>query len=453
MKKGAKLSVKAKITLWLTLLTACLAGLLLLLLLSLSSAVDRQSSIDLLRRVAEDNARSAALSDGQLVLGADFLFLEEGVSSLVYSREKALLAGQLPVSLTSLDAPFVSGEVRTIALENSDCYILDIYLPASWEEGVWLRSLLEAPRHRLATLYMLRTAFFLLPFFVLLAGLGAYWILRRAFRPLDRINATARAIHEARDLSGRIGLPPGNDEFTRLGENFDSMFARLESSFEAEKRFAADASHELRTPLSVIRGACEYAEKYNECEEDYRESIAMIRRQTERMQGLVTQLLQMTRLEQGTEALRLARTELAPLLESICAEGAYDPSRLHPDLEAGLWAEADPALLGRLVTNLLDNAFKFSPPEGRIWLRLYREADEIRLSVADEGPGIPAEARERVFQRFYQLDPARSGEIPGAGLGLAMAAQIAALHGGRMELGERAGGGCVFTLYLPAASA
>jgi len=179
----------------------------------------------------------------------------------------------------------------------------------------------------------------------------------------------------------------------------------------------------------------------------------MIRRQTERMQALVTQLLQMTRLEQGTEALRLAPTELAPLLESLCAEGAYAQTRLQFDLEPGLKAEVDPALFGRLVTNLLDNAFKFSPPEGRVWLRLHQEAGEIRLSVADEGPGIPAEAREKVFQRFYQLDPARSGETPGAGLGLAMVAQIAALHGGRMELAAREGGGCVFTLLLPECSA
>lgn len=143
-----------------------------------------------------------------------------------------------------------------------------------------------------------------------------------AFRPLDTINATAAAINEGRDLSARIGLPAGHGEFSRLAGSFDRMLERLEAAFEAEKQFTADASHELRTPVSVILGACEYAEKYDETPEERLETIQTIHRQGRRMADLIGQLLQMTRLDQGTEGLRLEEVDLTGLLRTLwCGPG------------------------------------------------------------------------------------------------------------------------------------
>ena len=162
-----------------------------------------------------------------------------------------------------------------------------------------------------------------MPAFILIATIGGYWIAKKAFKPLEDIISTADSINEASDLSARINVPSGSNEFTRLANTFDQMFTRLEQSFEAEKQFTSDASHELRTPISVIKGACEYALKYDETPEEREETISMINRQAAKMSGLVSQLLSMTRLEQGTEKANFENINLTELVKSVCTEQVY----------------------------------------------------------------------------------------------------------------------------------
>jgi hypothetical protein len=196
---------------------------------------------------------------------------------------------------------------------------------------------------------------------------------------LDSITATAASINEAQDLSRRIGLPPGKDEFSQLAAAFDQLLQRLERSFESEKQFTADASHELRTPVSIITGACEYAERYDETGEERQETIAMIHRQADKMSQLISQLMSMTRLEQGTEPVRLERVSLDKLLRSLCGDLACDPSRLVLEVPNGLTVEADPSLLARLLRNLVENGFKYGRPDGHVWISAAKEGGEVLL--------------------------------------------------------------------------
>ena len=228
------------------------------------------------------------------------------------------------------------------------------------------------------------------------------------------------------------------------------MLERLEAAFEAEKQFTADASHELRTPVSVILGACEYAEKYDETPEERLETIQTIHRQGRRMADLIGQLLQMTRLDQGTEGLRLEEVDLTGLLRTLCADqAAAGKAALRPDLQDGVRVRGDGTLLTRLAQNLIDNAFKYGGAEGPVEVTLRQSGEEVCLTVRDHGPGIPTEQQEKIWQRFYQVDPAR-GRDRGAGLGLAIVQQIARLHGGRMTLESALSQGCAFALHLPA---
>ena len=237
-----------------------------------------------------------------------------------------------------------------------------------WEECIWLRGIMEAPENGALTRNLLTVALAALPIFIFLVAAGCYWISKRAFRPLDNITATALAINEARDLSRRIDLPPGKDEFSRLAGTFDRLFERLERSFEAEKQFTADASHELRTPVSIIKGACEYAEKYDETPEERQETISMIHRQADRMSELISGLLSMTRLEQGTETARMEQVDLRELVSSICKESVYTQERLSVELPEKVMVQADPTLLSRLIQNLIENGFKYGKPGGRVWI-------------------------------------------------------------------------------------
>lgn len=442
-----RLNVKVKITIWYLLLMVLMAGLLLGFLLLISGSVSTQTAMDQLSQTVRGNLNQISMVDGSLQLGEDFHFYSDGVYSLVYSQSEALLAGQVPVSFTASE-PFQNGLTRPVSVGSTRYYILDFWVPLGWDSGVWLRGILEAPENPQLLTNLLHIAMVALPLFILLAGLGGYWIARRAFRPLDQITATAAAINEASDLSARVEVPPGSNEFSRLARTFNQMFAHLEQSFEAEAQFTADASHELRTPVSVIKSACEYAERYGESPEEYRETLEMIHRQADKMSLLIGQLLSITRLDQGTDAVHWEQVDLSALVQTVCAEGGWSRDRLTLEVEEGLTARADPALLTRLLQNLVENAFKYGKPEGHVWVTLGRGPGEIRLEVKDDGIGIPPEQQEKIWKRFYQVDPSRSAGN-GAGLGLAMVQKIAQAHGGSMTLESIPGLGSTFTLHLP----
>ena len=447
--RGAN-AVKRRIALWLTLLTVLLTVLLLAYILIIIDTVTNQTARSELIRVLRENAVSVSMRDGRLQVDSGFRYSVGGINALIYSRGEALLAGQIPVGYGET-LPFENGIIRTVG-EETQYLALDLWVPIGWEDGLWLRGITVAPNLRAVTSNMIFWTLLTLPLFALVAAYGAYWISCRAFRPLAQIHATADAINEARDLKGRIGLPAGEDEFSRLAATFDGMFERLERSFEAEKQFASDAAHELRTPVAIIKGACEYAARYGEGEtpDERRETMEMIHRQANRMARLTDGLLHMTRMEQGSEGGELYRLDLGAEVAAICDETYARDIRLTIHTEEGVFVRADRDLLTRLLCNLIGNAIKYSdPPEhAAVTVTVERGEGEALLAVSDSGIGIPPEAHERIWQRFTRLDTARAdGES--TGLGLSIVRGIAERFGGYMTLKSEVGVGSTFTLHLP----
>ena len=444
-----RLSVKVKITIWYVLLMAVMASLLLTFLVLVSGSVSSQTAMDQLDQTVRGNLSEVSMADGALQLAEGFTFYENGVYTLVYSQNESLLAGQVPVGFTAQE-PFENGLTRPVSVGVDRYYLLDFWIQLGWEDGVWVRGILEAPENPQVLTNLMLIALIVMPLLIALAALGGYLIARRAFRPLDQITSTAAAIHEAADLSRRVDVPPGNNEFSRLAATFNQMFAHLERLFDAEQQFTADASHELRTPVSVIKSACEYGEKYGETPEEQRETLAMIHRQANRMSALIGQLLSITRLDQGTALVLQDKVDLSELVLSLCQDQPYPPDRLRTEVEPGITARADPALLTRLIQNLIDNGFKYGREGGHVWVSLTRGTGEILLAVRDDGIGIPRDQQEKVWQRFYQVDPSRTGDRGGAGLGLSMVRKIAQAHGGTMTLDSIPQLGTTFALHLPA---
>ncbi len=444
-------SIKTRITLLITLLVVALFSLMLLFAFSMSNSVVQRTARQQLADTVRANAAFVSLGDdGKLATAEGFAFSRGGVTCLVYSKAEALLAGQLPVGFSGA-VPFENGTVRTVEAAGGDWYLLDLWVAHGWEDGVWLRGLMEVPDTAAAARNLLLAAAVALPLFVLAGALGCYFILRRSLRGLDTVNAAAASIGEGKDLSVRIGPVPGGRELIKLAENFDALLERLQRSFEAERRFTADASHELRTPVAVIKSACEYAEAFDETDEERRETLGMIRRQADKMTALIGQLLALTRLDQGTEPLRAVPLDLGQLARKTLEDQGCDPARLRLALAEGVTVKGDEALLGRLIANLADNAFKYGLPGGTVTVEVRAENGEGLLTVADEGPGIPADQQEKIWRRFYQVDAARGDEQQGVGLGLSLVQRIAQLHCGRMTLESAEGAPSAFTLHLPLA--
>ena len=442
-----RISIKVRLTVWYTALMTLMAALVLVFMLSISNSVISQSAMTQLSQTVRSSLQYIHMTDGKLTLDEDFSFYSSGIYLLIYSESEALLAGQLPTPFTGVSEPFQNGLTRPVDTSQGRYYVLDFWVQLGWENGVWVRGLLAAPEDQQTAVTLLRVAAITMPLFILLAALGGWWIAKRALRPLDRIIDTAAAINEGRDLSARLAITRGSGEFVRLSDTFDHMLERLERSFEAEKQFTNDASHELRTPVSVILSACEYAEKFDETPEERQETIEMIHRQAGKMSVLITQLLSMARMDQGAGT-AMETVDLTALVRGQCRDLPWDSDRLRLDLEEGIAVQGNGALLSRLVQNLVENGFKYGKSDGHVWVSLRQAGEEVLLAVKDDGIGIPKEQQEKVWQRFYQVDPARTGGS-GAGLGLAMVQQIAQLHGGHMEVESVPEIGSVFTLHLP----
>lgn len=292
-----------------------------------------------------------------------------------------------------------------------------------------------------------------LPLALGLAAFGGYYLARRALSPVERMARRAREISAER-LGARINVENPDDELGLLAQAFNETLERLESSFEQLKRFTADASHELRTPLTAIRSVGEVGLQTDGDREYYREVIGSMLEESGRLNRLVSSLLTISRADAGQIPLEKKPLELLPFVRETCArlEILADEKRQNLSVqgESEIWVQADATILRQVVVNLLDNAIKYSPEGSRILVQVTsKNGAGAIIEVADEGPGIPAEHRERVFDRFYRVDEARSRETGGAGLGLAIARWGTEVHGGRLHLVDKGGIGSMFQILLP----
>ncbi|MCK7627671.1 HAMP domain-containing histidine kinase [Streptomyces sp. RS10V-4] len=289
---------------------------------------------------------------------------------------------------------------------------------------------------------------------LLAAGLG-YGVSRTGLAPVARLTATAERIAATRDPRHRIELPAGpgghEDEITRLAASFNTMLGELEQSVTAQRRLVADASHELRTPLTALRTNAELLARADRLTDRQRDrASSALTRQLREVTTLVNDLIELARDEEPRPLLEEVRP--AALLEhAVAAAREHWPDiafTVHLDPEAaGITLPGVPARLTRLLSNLLDNAAKFSPPGGPVETGLTAGAGAVRLTVRDHGPGIAPEDLPHVFDRFYRARAARA--LPGSGLGLAMARQIARAHGAELTATPAPGGGALFHLIFP----
>ncbi|MGC4978202.1 sensor histidine kinase [Streptomyces sp. DT199] len=275
--------------------------------------------------------------------------------------------------------------------------------------------------------------------FPLLLGVVAavtWLVTRRALRPVEGIRREMAAITQSEDLARRVPEPDTHDEIARLASTTNETLAALETSVERQRRFVADASHELRSPIASLRTQLEVAAAHPELLD-----LDGAVEDTVRLQRLAADLLLLARLDAG-ERPNDARVDLAGLAREA-AEGRTGVTVDAEEVEVA----GSRGQLGRVLANLLDNAQRHA--RSAVTVHVRREGDRAVVGVADDGDGVPEDDRERIFERFVRLDAARSRDDGGAGLGLAIARDVAVRHGGTLTAGRGPAGGALFELRLP----
>jgi heavy metal sensor kinase len=283
-------------------------------------------------------------------------------------------------------------------------------------------------------------------------SLLAYHLAGRALRPVRAIAATARDLSQ-RDLHRRLSLDLPPDELGELGETFNAMLARLDSAFTALQQFTADAAHELRAPLALLRAELEVSLRYPRSPSEYRASQQIALAEVERLNGIADQLLTLARADAGALRPDFEIVDLGDLAEEtverwrpLARSRGVDLSIEVPDEGS---APADPELLRHLLDNLLDNAVRHTPAGGAVLVSVASRDNAWEIVVSDTGPGIPAQQRASIFERFTRGDAARGRATGGAGLGLALCRVIAEVHGGSIVLDGDGPRGATFRVYLP----
>ncbi len=296
-----------------------------------------------------------------------------------------------------------------------------------------------------------------IPIAILLASVGGYFLARKSLAPVVAMSSQAGRIGAA-NLHERLAVQNEKDELGHLARSFNSLLDRLSESFERQRRFMADASHELRTPVAILRGEAEVAlSQPSRPPAEYQESLSVLHHEAERLTRIVEDLFTLTRADAGQYPLQPRDFYLDELIAE-CVHSARTLAMakkisLAFDGAAECPIHADESLLRRMLLNLLDNAIKYTPEDGRVTVACHRNGQEYALSIADTGIGIPAELRPRIFERFFRADKARSraeSDGGGAGLGLAISRWIAEAHQGRLELTRSDSTGSTFTAHLPA---
>ena len=298
--------------------------------------------------------------------------------------------------------------------------------------------------------------------------------IRKVLRPIQDLAAAAAQLNSATHMSrreiesltgeldkidaahldSRIDLPSTQKELRSLAEAINELMDRVNQAYSAQMRFVSDASHELRTPIAVIQGYAALLDRWGKDNpQALQESIDAIRGEAASMERLVEQLLFLARGDNDSQPVKMEAVDLTDLAGEVLRE----EEMIHPERtflprwdEEAVRVWADPGLMKQVLRILMDNSLKYSPPEGRIYLRVLEHQGHVRLTVQDEGMGIPPEGIPHIFDRFYRTDQSRDRKTGGTGLGLSIAKWIVERHGGWFEVVSRPDAGTRITVVLPA---
>lgn len=400
---------------------------------------DPELSDTAIARLPEDHVIRLVSSSGSVILNAG-----EEVAELDIGDLEDEIAATLGGKTRHSAHPIADGETLRM-----------ISVPVRPEPGGDIIGALQVGRDRAEIdepLAELRRLLLLaLPVMLAATAAGGYLLAARALAPVDEIAGLAARI-DATALHERLALDLPDDELGRLARTFDAMLLRIEDAFERQRRFTADAAHEFRTPLAMMRSEIDLALHRPRTPEEYRQALRSLEGDVERLTSLVTRLLTLARADAGAVVVQRSPIDLATTIGAVLDHyrAAADRAGIAlVDETESVAFMADEGLLVQAVVNLIDNALVHTPAGGRIAVGCGIGQERVRLWVEDTGKGIPANQRDRVFDRFHRVDAGRARRDGGVGLGLAIVRAIVEAHGGAVGLTSEVGRGTRVELMLP----
>ena len=282
----------------------------------------------------------------------------------------------------------------------------------------------------------------------LLSGILAYFVSGRALKPLRSFTSHVEQVQLNNLADMRID-EDAISEFRQLSRSFNQMLERLNNAFSAQRQFTGNAAHELRTPLALMQAQLElFSAEHPDVRPETAEFLTLLREQTERLIQMTRTLLEMSNLRQVA---RNERIQLAPMIEEIFTDLAplAEVKDIALEADGGAVLTGSDPLLYRLLFNLTENAIRYGRPDGAVHIAVSEAGGNVQIRVRDHGPGIPEAYRESVFQPFFRVDKSRSRAHGGVGLGLSLVWEIAALHGGTVQIERSGADGTVMLVTLP----
>ncbi len=408
-----------------------------------------------LRERVQESADEIELEDGEFEIDSDFYSLDNNVYLALYDTGGDFLYGKVPPGLEQ--APqFEDGKIQTVKSGTEQWYVYDVQYEMENGQEFYIRGVVSVTETQKEFLIAVRFAVILLPLTVILTVLIGYRLIRRTLLPVRQMTETVQEIQKDGDLSRRIGVSQdtGKDEFYQLAGTFDGMLESLEQAFRRERQFTSDVSHELRTPVSVILAQCEASLNRTDLSEEQRKEILLIRKKAGEMSQMISQLLLLSRADQGRQQLNKEEINISELTEIIVEEQKMLAQRrkieVHTEIEPDITGYLDESFYIRMLDNLISNAVSYGKEGGNIKVTLHQIPSGVRGTVEDDGIGISRDDQVHIWERFYRVDASRTGKEDGShsGLGLSMAKWIAQAHGGNVRVESELGKGSCFTFEL-----
>lgn len=450
-----RFSLKLKLTLLYTLFMILIAGVFFGILFSLSNREILAVAQNQLKNQVQESVDDIEEDNGSLDIDSDFFSLKDNIYLSIYDPDSLFLYGKVPQGFDE-QPDFMDGTLQTIRKDRHIWYVYDLYYNIEDYGSVYIRGITSATQAENEFRITMRFAVVLMPLLIFVTALLGYRIIRRTLLPVQKLTNTVQEIQKDGDLSHRIGLSRSpeekQDEIYHLAATFDQMLEKLEKSFQREKQFTSDVSHELRTPVSVILAQCSACLEDGDLTGAQREQILLIERKTRQISGMISQLLTLSRADQGRQQLAKEYLNLSELTEMTTEEQQILADKkqicIHTHIEPDIFLWVDETFYIRMLINLISNAIYYGKDQGNIYITLRKRSGEIIGTVEDDGIGISAEQLPHIWERFYRADSSRT-DGNHSGLGLSMVKWIIEAHGGHIMAKSSPGTGSTFTFFLP----